>query len=122
MRTIIKIAIGLGGVLLATALAQAAAVKIVGIGSTSCRQFLLESRTTPAAERDYLSWAQGFMSAVLLSRPPGIDEALDLNPPAFPIMVQLAFLHDACALAPATNFSDAVERLYEELRKRGEGK
>jgi hypothetical protein len=120
MNAIIKTAMCLGGMLfLTSALAQPAAVKIVGVGSTSCRQFLLESRTTPTAQRDYLTWAQGFMSAVLLSRPAGVDEALDLNPPAFPIREQLAFLHDACEVAPATNFSDAVERLYEELRKRG---
>ena len=39
-------------------------VKIVGIGATSCVDFLSQARETPVVQRDYLAWTQGFMSAI----------------------------------------------------------
>jgi hypothetical protein len=92
-------------------------VKIVGIGAARCAQFTSDVSANPAVRRDYLAWAQGFMSAFLLSRPPGIDERLDLTPPTFPLIKQLEFLQDYCAQHPSVDFSDAVEALYQRVRR-----
>src|SRR5262249_8868153 len=62
---------------------QPATAKIVGLGATPCPQFERETRERPELQREYLAWAQGFMSGVLMSRPPGVDEGLDLNPRSF---------------------------------------
>jgi hypothetical protein len=56
------------------------------------------------------------MSGVLLSRPPGIDESLDLDPPSFGLLKQLEFLRDHCAEKHSEGFSDAVTALYRRLR------
>lgn len=100
-------------------LAERPTAKIVGLGAASCAKFLNDARTTPAVQRDYLAWAQGFMSGILLSRSAGIDEQLDLLPPAFPLLEQLRFLHEQCTASPDLSFSDAVEVLYKKLRKTG---
>jgi len=73
----------------------------------------------PAVQRDYLAWAQGFMSGILLSRPAGIDEQLNLLPLAFPLLEQMRFLHEQCTAFPDLSFSDVVELLYKKLRKIG---
>ena len=91
-------------------------VKIVGIGAVSCALFTSDVSANPALRRDYLAWAQGFMSAFLLSRPRGIDERLDLTPPTFPLMKQLEFLQDYCIHHPSVDFSGAVEALYQRVR------
>ncbi|UGV28783.1 hypothetical protein E0H22_02585 [Rhodopseudomonas boonkerdii] len=93
--------------------------RIVGLGAATCRQFNDEVKTNPLVRRDYLAWAQGFMSGILLSRPPGVDEGLDLNPPSFGLIVQLRFMEDRCAMSPSLDFSDAVEALYKRLRQEG---
>jgi hypothetical protein len=94
-------------------------VKIVGLGATTCSRFMQDIKQEPAVQRDYLAWAQGFMSAMLLGRPPGIDENLDLNPPIFGLIKQLEFLSNYCVQSPSKDFSDAVVALYERLRKEG---
>ena len=76
-------------------------------------------RTNPMLRRDYLAWAQGFMSGILSSRPPGIDEGLDLDPATFGVMRQLEFLQDYCARDVSLDFSDAVAALYKRLRQEG---
>jgi hypothetical protein len=93
--------------------------KIVGLGATTCSRFTQDIEQKPGVQRDYLAWAQGFMSGILLSRPPGIDESLDLNPPIFGLIRQLEFLRNYCVQRPAKDFSDAVVALYERLRKEG---
>lgn len=98
---------------------EPATSKIVGLGATSCLQFTNDVKQNPAVQRDYLAWAQGFMSGILLSRPSGVDDALDLNPPAFGLLKQLAFLSEHCAKNTSAGFSDAVEALYRRLRKVG---
>ncbi|MDU1671578.1 MAG: hypothetical protein E6833_35925, partial [Bradyrhizobium sp.] len=67
----------------------------------------------------YLAWAHGFMRGILLSRPAGVDEGLDLNPPSFGLIVQLHFMEDQCAKSPSLDFSDAVAALYKRLRQEG---
>lgn len=103
----------------ANASEEPAIAKIVGLGATSCLQFTNDVKQNPAVQRDYLAWAQGFMSGILLSRPSGVDDGLDLNPPAFGLLKQLEFLREHCAKSPSAAFSDAVEALYRRLRKVG---
>jgi hypothetical protein len=99
--------------------AEAPKARIVGLGAATCRQFNDDVKTNPLVRRDYLAWAQGFMSGILLSRPPGVDEGLDLNPPSFGLINQLQFVEDQCVKNPSLDFSDAVAALYKRLRKEG---
>ncbi len=110
-----SIAVG-ASLMLASTIASAQQVKIVGLGAAPCEQFLREIRERPQVERKYLAWAQGFMSAVLLRAPPGKDENLDLLPDGFPIDRQAEFLSKFCSASPDASFSDGVLELYLALR------
>jgi hypothetical protein len=99
--------------------AEAPKARIVGLGATTCQRFNHDVRSNPRVRRDYLAWAQGFMSGILLSRPPGVDEGLDLNPATFGLINQLQFLEDQCGRNVSLDFSDAVEALYKRLRQEG---
>ena len=92
---------------------------IVGLGATTCLQFNEDIRLNPSVQRDYLAWGQGYMSGILMSRPPGVDQGLDLNPPTFDMINQLHLLRDYCAENTSANFADAVEALYKRLRREG---
>jgi hypothetical protein len=59
------------------------------------------------------------MSGIILSRPPGVDVGLDLNPPTFGLIAQLNFLEEHCARNESADFSAAVEALYKRLRAEG---
>ena len=96
--------------------AFAQTVKIVGIGAGTCRQYLEEVDGSSAIERNYLAWAQGYMSGILARAPAGVDETLDLTPPSFPLARQARFLRAYCANKPDTDFADAVQELYRTLR------
>jgi len=93
--------------------------RIVGLGAATCLQFNEDIRLNPAVQRDYLAWGQGFMSGILVGRPPGVDEGLDLDPPTFDMINQLHFLRDYCAENTSANFADAVKALYKRLRREG---
>ena len=97
----------------------AESIKIVGLGAIDCGQFIKEIDQNPALQRDYLAWAQGLMSGILISRPAGVDEGLDLTPSSFPLRKQLDFLRAYCTQQPAANFEDSVLELYKRLRKQG---
>lgn len=99
--------------------AEAPKAKIVGLGATTCQRFEDDAKANPAVRRDYLAWAQGFMSGIILSRPPGVDEGLDLAPVTFDLITQLHFLEDHCARNVSLDFSGAVEALYKRLRQEG---
>ena len=99
---------------------KARTARIVGLGAATCQQFTAHAVADPRVRRDYLAWAQGFMSGIILSRSPGVDVALDLNPPTFGLIDQLRFLEAHCAWNDAVNFSTAVETLYKRLRLEGE--
>lgn len=99
--------------------AQALKARIVGLGATTCQRFNDDIKANPAVRRDYLAWAQGFMSGIILSRPAGVDQGLDLAPKTFDLISQLHFLEDHCAHDAALDFSDAVEALYKRLRQEG---
>ena len=66
--------------------------------------------------RDYLAWAQGFMSGALMRAPPGVDEGLDLLPPTLPLTAQAAFLRAFCREHPERDYMDAVRALHHRLR------
>jgi hypothetical protein len=99
--------------------AKTLTVRIVGLGATTCQRFNEDVRSNPSVQRDYLAWAQGFMSGILLSRPPGVDEDLDLNPATFDLVNQLHFLEAHCGRNGSLDFSDVVEALYRRLRQEG---
>ena len=99
--------------------AQAPKARIVGLGATTCQQFNDDIKANPAIRRDYLAWAQGFMSGIILSRPPEVDQGLDLAPKSFDLISQLHFLEDHCARNAALDFSDVVDALYKRLRLEG---
>lgn len=99
--------------------AEAPKAKIVGLGAATCQRFSDDVRSNPLLQRDYLAWAQGYMSGIILSRPPGVDEGLDLNPATFGLLNQLDFLKDHCAKNASLDFSDTVEALYKRLRREG---
>ena len=99
--------------------AQAPNARIVGLGAATCQQFNDDIKSHPLRRRDYLLWAQGFMSGIILSRPLGVDEGLDLNPATFGLVNQLHFLEGYCAKNTSLDFSAAVEALYKRLRQEG---
>ena len=98
---------------------EAQTARIVGLGAATCSQFMADVAANPPMRRDYLAWAQGFMSGIILSRPPGVDQGLDLGPATFGLVAQLRFLEDHCARNGAIDFSAAVEALYKRLRVEG---
>ena len=44
--------------------AEAPKAGIVGSGATTCQRFNDDVRSNPLVRRDYLAWAQGFMSGI----------------------------------------------------------
>ena len=52
-----------------------------------------------------------------MSRPPGVDVGLDLNPRSFGLRSQIEFLREHCRQHPTQDVSDATVELY----KRGKG-
>ena len=96
--------------------ASAQSVKIVGIGASPCAKFLLEASADPRYGREYMAWAQGYLSGLLIRAPQGKDENLDLAPSSFPLRRQAGYLRTYCETHRSADFSDAVEELYKELR------
>ncbi|GEP08878.1 hypothetical protein [Methylobacterium gnaphalii] len=96
--------------------AQAQVTKIVGIGASPCSRFNQDIGEAPAKERDYLAWAQGFMSGALIRAPEGVDGGLDLTPSSMPLNAQADFLRSFCTKRPDLDFMDAVHALYRHLR------
>lgn len=92
-------------------------VKIVGIGATSCARFTTEITTNTEAEKTYLAWMQGYMSGIMIGRPAGVDESIDLTPYKFPLTAQAQFIREFCAKQPKSDFADGVEQLYLKLKR-----
>lgn len=113
MQVICGVSLGTLGV---PAHAGAPTAKIVGIGAVPCDFFTQEITSDPARLRDYVAWAQGFMSGALIRAPEGEDLSIDLLPPTFPLQRQAAFLKDFCANRGDRAFTDAVIELYRTLR------
>jgi hypothetical protein len=96
--------------------ALAQMVKLVGIGASSCAVYVSSTHERNDVEKNYLAWAQGFMSGLLIRAPVGIDEHLDLEPQAMPLPRQNKFLHDYCEQNLSDDFIDAAQALYKLLR------
>lgn len=92
-------------------------VKIVGIGATSCARFKTEIAANTDAEKNYLAWMQGYMSGIMVGRPAGVDEGIDLAPYTFPLVAQAEFIREFCAKQPNSAFADGVEQLYVRLKR-----
>jgi len=96
--------------------AQAEPVRIAGLGAATCNRFSSDVAKDPAIIAQYYSWAQGYMSAILLTRPAGIDTNLNLNPQSFGPEQQLEYLSNFCIKQKDKEFPDAVQELYKLLR------
>lgn len=92
-------------------------VKIVGIGATNCARFTSEITASADVEKIYLAWMQGYMSGIMVGRPAGVDEGIDLTPNTFPLVAQAEFLREFCAKQPKSDFADGVEQLYVRLKR-----
>jgi hypothetical protein len=92
-------------------------VQIVGIGATSCGEFVREARENQASQRYYLAWLQGYISGLVVGRPAGVDEGVNLSPKDFPLRDQALFIRDYCSNSLDANFADAVEALFRKLRQ-----
>lgn len=100
-------------------LAHAEPVRIVGLGAASCSRFISDVAKDPSMIGQYYSWAQGYMSAILLTRPDGIDTNLNLSPQSFGPEQQFEYLSSFCAQQKDKEFPDAVQELYKTLRSKG---
>lgn len=96
-------------------IARAQMVAVVGTGTAKCSKYLAEITAKAEAEREYFSWAQGYMSGILLSAPPGVDDAMLLIPEKMPITSQISFMREFCTRQPDVSYSDGVEALYRAL-------
>jgi len=107
---------GLAACLIALGFGARAAepIEIVGLGASSCSQYLQEINGNLAVEREYLSWALGYMSGLLIRSPAG--EMVQLRNPNLPLPKQDAFLRMYCADNRDAPVSDAVQELYKVLR------
>lgn len=82
--------------------------KIVGTGAATCATFLTDIVRNPIFEREYFSWAQGYMSGMLMRAPSGKDEDLDLTPKEFPVKVQVEVFRNYCMAHPQESYSNAA--------------
>jgi hypothetical protein len=64
--------------------APSSAVSGAGPGAASCLKFALDYTRNPPLEEQYFTWAQGYMSAIVMMAPGGVDDALDLLPTSYP--------------------------------------
>ena len=108
---VISAVLGLGALSFA-----AETAKITGIGAVRCAVFNQEIRPNDRVQRDYFAWAQGYMSGLLMRAPSGVDEGLELNPPASRFGLQIEFLRRFCASYPEKDYSDGALALYRVLR------
>ena len=75
------------------------------------KRYPLES----SSERECFSWAQGYMSGILMRAPAGEDENLNLISSTFPVRLQLQFFRDYCATRPQETYAAAAEELYRKF-------
>lgn len=93
--------------------------KIAGLGSVTCQRFLDDKKSNAILRRDYMAWAQGFLSGMRVSQAAGIDDQLNLSPVTYDLVNQLHFLEDHCQRNAKQTYSDAVSALYQRLREEG---
>ena len=97
--------------------AQSTKGKVVGLGAATCQRFKDDVKSNAILRRDYMAWAQGFMSGMLASQPGGADEQINLNPVTYDLVSQVHFLEDHCSQNSALRFSEAVAALFQRLLK-----
>ncbi len=86
-----------------------------GPGASSCLKFALSYNRNPALEEQYFIWAQGYMSAIVMMAPGGVDDALNLLPTSYPKESQMVWIRSVCAQDPQRSYSYAVRVLYRHL-------
>jgi hypothetical protein len=72
-----------------------------GPGASSCLKFALDSTRNPASEEQYFIWAQGYMSAIVMMAPGGIDDKLDFLPASYPKDSQMTWIRSVCTQDPS---------------------
>lgn len=97
------------------AVAQRAIIKIVGVGATPCRLFLKEAATGSQSQRDYLAWAQGYMSGLVSGSASPRYDRVDLSSDRVSLVRQLEYLRRECEGNPDQSFADVVEALFRFL-------
>jgi hypothetical protein len=86
-----------------------------GLGASSCLKFALDYTRSPPSEEQYFVWAQGYMSAIMMMAPGGIDDDLNLLPASYPKERQMAWIRGVCAQDPQRSFGHAARVLYRHL-------
>ena len=89
--------------------------RIVGVGAASCPEYPAQIQAEPRRERDYLAWAQGFMSGALMRSEEDAGRGLDLSPTNFPLSRQAEFLRNFCLERSDASFAEGVITLYRKL-------
>jgi hypothetical protein len=84
-------------------------------GASSCLRFALDYARMPPSEEQYFVWAQGYMSAIMMMAPGGIDDDLNLLPASYPKERQMGWIRSVCARDPQRSYSHAVWALYRHL-------
>jgi hypothetical protein len=123
IRVLIHLILAASTLLLVTgsmALAESDA-KITGLGSVTCQRFLDDKKSNAILRRDYMAWAQGFLSGIRVSQAAGIDDQLNLSPVTYDLVNQLHFLEDYCERNAKQLYSNAVAALYQRLREEESG-
>jgi hypothetical protein len=95
--------------------ALSSAVSGAGPGAASCLKFALDYTRNPPSEEQYFIWAQGYMSAIVMMAPGGVDDALDLLPTSYPKESQMVSIRSVCAQDPQRSYAYAVRVLYRHL-------
>jgi hypothetical protein len=91
------------------------AVSGTGPGASSCLRFALDYTRMPRSEEQYFVWAQGYMSAIVMMAPSGMDDDLNILPASYPKERQMALVRSVCAQDPLRSYSHAVRALYRHL-------
>lgn len=91
------------------------AASAVGPGASSCLKFALDYTRNSPSEEQYYIWAQGYMSAIAIMAPRGIDDDLDLLPASYPKESQMAWIRSVCTQDPQRSYGHAVRVLYRHL-------
>jgi hypothetical protein len=109
----VLVAIGASTLVASIPVAEAQPVKLAGMGVSRCHVFNEQIADRPGLEELYLTWAQGFMSGVLLRARPGQDDSLDLT--RMTTDEQRQFLRQYCQTNPLRYYFEGVAALYHKL-------
>jgi hypothetical protein len=105
----------LAAILISSHSVVAQPIAIAGIGVTRCHEFNQQIDREPKLEDYYFSWAQGFMSGVLLRGRTGQDETVALVQAQHPPEQQREFLKSYCRRNPLRYYFHATAALYQQL-------